>query len=362
VVGIAIAAGAGTLELLGPPPHPATEPAEVTPTVPSTPRPSDAPPIAPEHDASATPAPSRSGDPAPSATQAVDAPGAAAIHAPDPALLEIAPDYAPAMLPRIGADGRKPMDFYAAPFGRAEKRPRIALMLGGIGQSESDSEDAIAVLPAGITFVVSPYALHPERLLGDIRAHGHEMLIGLPMEPFNNPVNSEGSFQLMTGAIPEQNARNLEWSLSRIQGYAGVTNAMDGLRGERFSAASQQMAPVLQEIAKRGLYYVDAIPGTSRLPLASVTALVTGGVDVQLDEPAVRSEIDIRLKQLEQTARDHGVAIGLAGLPRPVTLSRLAAWTAGLDSRGFALAPVSAVMRTAVANQPTATDQPRQTR
>ena len=75
--------------------------------------------------------------------------------------------------------------------------------------------------------------------------------------------------------------------------------------------------------------------------------LVRPGVrvaDLLVDEPAVRAEIDARLARLEELARDRGSALGVAGLPGPVTVERLAAWAATLDQRGISLVPVSALV------------------
>ena len=53
-------------------------------------------------------------------------------------------------------------------------------------------------------------------------------------------------------------------------------------------------------------------------------------VDLVVDEPAVRPEIEAKLAQLEQIAREKGGALGLAGAVRPVTVDRIAAWASGL--------------------------------
>ncbi len=318
--------GAATLQWLGPPgeaPRPpaaaaahaeAARPEPASASVPGSPR---------------VPEPSRQSTPAPPAPLRPGQP----IPGPVAALLEAG------NLPRIGADGRAPMRAYAGGVDPADTRPRIAILFGGIGLSASDSEEALRALPPAVTFVVSPYAAKPDRLLGEIRAHGHEFLLALPMEPQGYPLDDPGNQALLIGAPPTQNTRRLDWSLSRFSGYAGVTNAADGLRGERF-AASSTMAPILQTLARRGLFYIDT--GASR-PADAPAALVARGIDLVLDEPAVRSEIDTRLARLEQFARDHGAAIGLASLPRPVTIDRIAAWTATLSERGIALVPASAI-------------------
>ncbi|MBV9654356.1 MAG: divergent polysaccharide deacetylase family protein, partial [Acetobacteraceae bacterium] len=99
-----------------------------------------------------------------------------------------------------------------------------------------------------------------------------------------------------------------------------------------------QMDPVLRQIAARGLIYIDPRPGAA--PPAGVWGR---SVDVVIDEPANRPEIDAKLAELEQIARDRGSALGLAGAVRPVTVDRINAWASGLGARGLALAPVSAL-------------------
>ena len=66
-------------------------------------------------------------------------------------------------------------------------------------------------------------------------------------------------------------------------------------------------------------------------------------VDLVMDDPATRPEIDAKLAQLEQIARERGSALGLVGAVRPVTMDRVTAWANGLAARGFVLAPVSAL-------------------
>ena len=69
-------------------------------------------------------------------------------------------------------------------------------------------------------------------------------------------------------------------------------------------------------------------------------------VDLVIDDPAVRTEIDASLARLEQFARDRGTALGLAGADAGGAVDRLAAWAALLDGRGLVLVPVSAVVGT----------------
>jgi polysaccharide deacetylase 2 family uncharacterized protein YibQ len=302
------AAGAAVLQLLGPLPQP------------------DRPPA---HAAAA---------PGPSVAATVASPPSATVAPPDPALLEPSATFPGGDLPRRGAAGLVPARAYAAPFDAADPHPRVAILLGGIGMDESDSEEAVHTLPGAISLAVTPYAWRPERLLAAARGAGHEIWLALPLEPARYPIDDAGDHALLTGNLPALNQQRLEWALTRFDGYVGATGALGGLRGERFAAAHELMDPLLQVLAARGLLYIDPRPGAPHPPF------VTGrSVDVVIDEPPVRTEIEANLARLEQIAHDRGAALGLAGAPRPVTLDRLGAWAATLPSRGLVLAPVSAL-------------------
>jgi hypothetical protein len=248
-----------------------------------------------------------------------------------------------AVLPRIGPDGRMPMQAYAAPFDAADPRPRVAVLLAGIGMTETDSESAIRTAPAAISLAFSPYATRPAPLLEMARAAGHETLVSIPMEPVGYPLNDAGSHALLTGLAPAQNHERLVWALSRITGYVGATGAMSGLMGERF-AAGEQMPPVLEELAARGLLYIVPRPSPAQLAAPSPPQPGLRVADVVIDDLPARPEIEARLAQLEQLARDRGGALGIAGRPDPVTVDRLQAWATSLASHGIALVPVSALV------------------
>jgi hypothetical protein len=319
VLGGLIAAVA-TLQVLGPPRPPAPKGVAMMPAVPA---PSAAP-------AAAVAPAVRNGQ------------SGGAIAAPIATLQE---PFGPggATLPRIGPGGQMPMRAYAAPFDAADPRPRVAVLLAGLGMAQADSEQAIRDTPAAISLAFSPYATHPEALEAEARSRGHELLVSLPMEPVGYPLNDAGNEALRTGLSAEENHQRLLWALSFCHGCVGATAAMSGLMGERF-AASPQMPAVLAELASRGLLYIAPSP----LPtLAGAATTATPGqrtADVVLDDPPVAADIGKRLAQLEQIAHDRGTALGVAGRPDPVTVGQLAAWAASLGARGLVLVPVSALV------------------
>lgn len=300
VVGI-LAVGAVTLQLLGPPVHPVAAVAVVT-------------------------------RPPPAAWDGH-------IASPDPALLEPGRDGA---LPRIAADGRLSRLVYARPTPAPDGRPRIGLVLSGLGGSDADSRAAIG-LPGAVTLAVSPYGRDSTALLAAARLAGHELLASIPMESDGFPLSDAGPSSLLTGATPVENQAHLDAVLGRIQGYVGATNASDGLRGERFTAQISSYHTMLDEIAGRGLLYLDARPAAGGQAAVPPSGLATRTVDLVLDESTARAEVEAKLAALERIARERGSAIGLVGRLRPMILERIGAWARDIETRGVVLAPVSAL-------------------
>lgn len=261
------------------------------------------------------------------------------VAAPDPALLEPVPGDPGRFLPRIAADGRSPMAVYAAGFAAGTQGPCVGLIVAGIGLDHPASEKAVHDLPGGVTLAVSPYAHDLGPLLAAARAAGHEYLLSIPMEPRGYGLNDPGDRALMTALPPEENARRLDWALSRMSGYVGTTGALGRLHGERFASQADLMRPVLHAIAARGLLYVDPRPDAGHPP-----SVWGRHVDVVVDAAEQGAAIDAQLAELSRIARAHGSALGLVGAVRPVTLERIAAWTSQLAAQGLTLAPVSALV------------------
>ena len=271
---------------------------------------------------------------------------------PDPAMLEPA-DLAgsdhktPENLPRVAHDGRVPMRVYAAGFDPSSRRPRIGVLMAGVGLNEAESDAAIRALPGAVSLGVSPYAAAKgtglTRLLATARATGHEYLLELPLEPAGFPLNDPGPSTLLTSLSTTANAGRLRWILSRIDGYAGAVGITGTMRGERLAGMPDQMDRIVTELASRGLLYID--PRVTGEPVSKEPMTKVWGrhADLVIDEPMEVEAIDRKLARLEQLAKDQGAALGLVTRPAPVVVARIAAWSLRLAERGAALAPVSAL-------------------
>jgi polysaccharide deacetylase 2 family uncharacterized protein YibQ len=247
-------------------------------------------------------------------------------------------------LPRIAQDGTRPSDAFARPVkpdANGKQGPRIAIVIGGLGIGANTTADVLRKLPGPITLAFAPYGGDLERHVARARETAHEVMLQVPMEPFDYPDNDPGPHTLLTSIDTAQNIDRLHWLMSRFQGYVGIVNYMGG----RFSASEQGMAPVLREAATRGLIYLD--DGSSPRSLASQIAgannLAFAKADLTIDQVPTPADVDRALGRLETIARARGTAVGFAGA-LPVSIDRIGLWIKAAESRGIQLVPITAVV------------------
>ncbi len=241
--------------------------------------------------------------------------------------------------PDFMSNGVAPMKAFANPFPSNESRPRVAIVLRGLGLSQSATQLAIDTLPANVTLSFVPYAKNLQNWVSKARAASHEVLIELPMEPMDYPNNDPGPNTLLTSLSSEENAARLDWLLNRFSGYVGVSNYL----GSKFVHDQQAFQPVLTSLQQRGLLYLD--DGTSQRTVLTRTAREVGLVwslsDRELNYVSAAA-VELDLDDLEARARRNGLAIG-TGFSFPVTIEQVAKWAATLKDRGIVLAPITAV-------------------
>lgn len=246
------------------------------------------------------------------------------------------------MIPVMSGD-LKPFNVYAAEGDRAKaaKMPVVAIVIGGLGVGAAKTTDAIMKLPGAVTLAFTPYGADPGKLAERARAQRHEIFLQIPMEPYDFPDNDPGPQTLLTSLTADQNTDRLYWHLSRMQGYAGITNFM----GARFVATEAAMQPIIREASKRGLGFFDdgSSPRSIAPQAAGSLAVPFGKGDIALDAVPTPTEIDRALNKLEAIARERGVAVGTASA-LPVSIERVGVWIKTLSDRGILLVPLTTAM------------------
>lgn len=249
------------------------------------------------------------------------------------------------LLPRIAHNGKRAQDVYARPnfikYIKDDSIKTVSILVTNLGLSKPVSDNAIEKLPPEVTLSFNPYAGQLNGWVKRARRSGHELMLQVPMEPFDYPDNDPGPHTLLSGLSDTVNLQRLKWIMARMTGYVGIVN----INGSKFSSHESAMLPIMHELKVRGLTFMDAHP---QAPEASYQVAREIKLDylqgaVILDRVMSKKAIDQSLKKLEQMALTQGSAIGvMSGLP--LSIQRLTEWSASLKKKGIHLVPISSTL------------------
>jgi len=243
-------------------------------------------------------------------------------------------------LPIISADGLKPMDQYARPWSGA-RGTRIAIVVGGLGLSQTGTQKAIRELPPEVTLGFAATGNSLQRWMQEGRREGHEILLQIPFEPFGYPGTNPGPDTLLVSDPAKINLERLHRSMAKITNYTGVMNYL----GARFMADEKALEPVLRDVGQRGLLFLDdGSSAQSRTGIiAKAVSTPTGFADLQLDDQVNDAAILRKLDDLERIARRNGSAIGVASA-FDESVAAISKWSVEAAARGIEIVGVSALV------------------
>jgi polysaccharide deacetylase 2 family uncharacterized protein YibQ len=130
--------------------------------------------------------------------------------------------------------------------------------------------------------------------------------------------------------------------MGQITNYTGIMNYLGG----RFLSDADALEPVMRDLGKRGLLFLD--DGTSAQSLSGTLAgafdVPHGFADLVLDGELSRSAILRKLDELERIARRNGMAIGVA-FAFEESVAAIGEWMEEGQGRGIEFVGVSALVK-----------------
>ena len=281
--------------------------------------------------------------PVPAVSIAIAPSDPADIRAAETHLLRVAVSFPePAAHENVPVPRRKPHFWrvHQTEEARYPQAPKVAVIIDDMGLDVRRSARVVS-LAGPLTLSYLPYANNLQRQAAIARSVGHELLVHVPMEP-RVASASPGPNVLKLGLRAESNIRRLSWALSRFDGFVGINNHM----GSRFTRDEASMWPVLRELKRRELLFVDSL--TDR---RSVAGRIAGAIglpfvkrDIFLDHVDDAKQIRDRLADLEKVARAKGAAVAI-GHPRDATIAALREWIPKARARGLEFVPISRIVR-----------------
>jgi polysaccharide deacetylase 2 family uncharacterized protein YibQ len=230
------------------------------------------------------------------------------------------------------------LDFRAKPLAHEDSsKSKIVVIINDLGLSKSYTLDALE-LPSNITLGFSPYASSLAEWADQANAKGFEILVGLPMQPTDYPVNDPGPHALLHNLAVGENLSRLDWVLARSDKFAGIYSYPN----ESFSSYRTNILPVLDELKNKDFFliYGNKQNEPQLNSLSESTGLELKTVNVLLDEEPSEEKLKEGFLKLEGAAYNNGYAIGYLNA-YPISIKVLKEWLATIDSSKLAVVPAS---------------------
>ncbi|NRB29489.1 MAG: divergent polysaccharide deacetylase family protein [Rhizobiaceae bacterium] len=244
-------------------------------------------------------------------------------------------------LPRISDGNVRPLDAYSRSSGVSGAN-RVAIVVGGLGLSQTGTQAAIRDLPSSISLGFSPFGNSLQRWMQNARREGHEVVLQLPMEPLGYPTINPGPRTLISGVEQGQNLMNLRWALGRMTNYPVVMNYL----GAGFTSKPNALRPVLKEIRDRGLGYIDdgSASASEAIRLSQDLRLPHASGNIIVDSDRDKDRMRNNLKALESLAKARGYAIATASA-FPESVEVIKEWAQDAEKRDIIIVPVSNLLK-----------------
>ena len=219
-------------------------------------------------------------------------------------------------------------------------KPMIAIVIDDMGIDLKRSALAIG-LKAPLTLSFLTYAKDLKVQTERARIKGHELLLHVSMEP-SSPKVDPGPNALLINLSEHEILRRLDWGFSRFSNYVGLNNHM----GSKFTSDSKAMRIVIEETKRRGLLFLDSRTSGKSVgaKLARELGVPVVERDIFLDNENNINAVNAQLAQVEKIARRVGKVVAI-GHPRDTTIKALNIWLKRIESKGFQLVPLTAIVK-----------------
>lgn len=193
--------------------------------------------------------------------------------------------------------------------GLPAKLPKVAIIIDDIGYDRKIA-DKFLQLNADLTFSLLPHTPSQKSFARKVSKKGLEIMLHLPMEPYEYPQVDPGPGALLTSMSPDELISQLKKNLDAVPGIIGVNNHM----GSKMTTVSSQIYQIFTVLKERELFFIDSRTTLNSIckPSARLFQIPFAQRNVFIDHIVDPDFIRRQLNHLIQIAYNRGEAVGIA--------------------------------------------------
>lgn len=193
--------------------------------------------------------------------------------------------------------------------GLPAKLPKVAIIIDDIGYDRKIA-DKFLQLNADLTFSLLPHTPSQKSFARKASKKGLDIMLHLPMEPYEYPQVDPGPGALLTSMSPDELISQLKKNLDAVPGIIGVNNHM----GSKMTTVSSQIYQIFTVLKQRKLFFIDSRTTLNSIckPSARLFQIPFAQRNVFIDHIVDPDFIRRQLNLLIQIAYDRGEAVGIA--------------------------------------------------
>ncbi len=214
-------------------------------------------------------------------------------------------------------------------------KPIISFIVVDYGLSKENSLSALDLLPAEVSFVLSPYSSLPKEWMAMAQNKGHEVWVNLPIQKSKS--YDIGKYSIYHHSPVSHKVEAMYNILSKSQGYVGVSTFTD----DGITSAKQHYIKMAEKIYHRGLGILELNPKAPKSIEGKAISIGAPYIKADLEVFKIKGEKN-SFEHLEAIAKEKGHAVVV--IPNyPSTLKNAAVWIMKVAKADYIIAPVSAI-------------------
>ncbi len=219
-----------------------------------------------------------------------------------------------------------------------KKEYLVAIVIDDLGKDYKAFKKLLA-LNIPLTYSVLPFHQHSSRIANEAHKNNREVILHLPLEPWNSSNHTINHGTLLTSMKKDQLLSQLERNIDAVSHITGVGNHM----GSVFTENQDKMEIVLEKLKEKGLFFLDSRTSNKTVgyALAREMGIKTAQRDLFIDNSREPLLIDKQLQKLPSLVKKNGGHAIAIGHPHNATIDGIERNIPFLKEQGITIVPLS---------------------